>query len=207
MENSAERFWSARMASCVRRAHVQIAGSTLWPARTADASADGRVRISALPAGSYALRATSGALVSATDLGIPRNCGEKCPVLLTLLPGVFAAARVVDGEADDAAPVGHARVTLVEAGGRFPLEVMSDDAGSARLAFNRSPFLLNSWLRRTASSPAARSPSPRTATPYRLCWSALEPVEGRVFDGRGRPVDGATIEIVGSSPAGDPIRR
>jgi hypothetical protein len=186
-------------------AHVQIAGNALWPARTADTVADGTVRIGSLAAGSYALRATSGALVSATDLGIVLGRGEERPVVLTLMPGLFASARVVDGETEDAAPVSHARVTLVEAGlSPFPLEVVSDASGAARLGpVAAGPALLTAQADGFVPRGAVDLPSDgRTATIVLIRAGA---VEGRVFDGRGRPVDGATIEVVGSSPNGAPI--
>jgi len=186
-------------------AHVQIAGSSLWPARATDTGADGTARIGGLAAGSYALRATSGERVSATDVGIPLGRGEERPVTLTLVPGVFAAARVVDGETDDAAPVAHARVTLVEGGlSPFPLEATTDEHGSARLG-PVLPFaaLLSAeadgFVPRGA---VALPPDGRTAT---IVLVRAGVVEGRVLDARGRPIDGATIELVGSSLTGDPI--
>jgi protocatechuate 3,4-dioxygenase beta subunit len=186
-------------------AHVQIAGSSLWPARTTDTATDGTVRIGGLAAGSYALRATSGGNVSATDLGIPLGRGEERHVTLTLLPGVFAAAKVVDGDADDAAPVPHARVTLVEGGlSPFPLEATTDETGSARLGpVARSAALLSAEADGFVPRGAIDLPPDGHTVTIVLVKAGV--VEGRVVDAKGRPIDGATIEIVGSSVTGSPI--
>ena len=186
-------------------AHVQIAGSALWPARGADTGPDGTVRIGGLPAGSYALRATSGSAVSSTDLGIPLERGEERPVVLTLGPGIFAAVEVVDSDADDAAPVARARLTLVEGGlSPFPLEALTDESGAARLGpIAQGPAFLSVDAEGFVARGGVLAPDDgRTVT---LVLARAGVVLGRVKDVRGRAIDGATIEIVGSSMTGAPI--
>jgi len=186
-------------------ARVQVAGSSLWPARTTDTSSDGTVRIGGLTAGSYALRASSGALVSSTELGLALARGEERHVVLTLKPGLFAAVDVVEGEDNEAHPIPHARVSLVEAGlSPFPLEGTTDDKGSVRigpvaigpaqLAAQADGFVPHGAI--------ALPPDGRTVT---ITLVRAGAVEGRVLDARGRPVDGATLEIVGTSITGAPI--
>ena len=186
-------------------AHVQIAGSSLWPARTTDTATDGTVRIGGLAAGSYALRATSGGNVSATDLGIPLTRGEEKHVTLTLRPGVFASAKVMDGDGDDAHPVARARVTLVEGGlSPFPLEATTDATGSASLG----PVACGDALLSAEADgfvPRGAIELPPDGHTVTIVLVRAGVVEGRVLDARGRPIDGATIELVGSSLTGSPI--
>jgi len=186
-------------------ARVQIAGTALWPARATDAGPDGTVRIGGLPAGSYALRATSGDAVSATDIGIPLARGEERRVVLTLGAGVFAVVKVVDGEGDDASPIARARVTLVEGGlSPFPLEATTDAKGAARLGpVARGSSVLSAQADGFVARGAIGLPEDGRAVTIVLDRAGV--VEGRVVDARGRPVDGATIELVGSSPTGAPI--
>jgi protocatechuate 3,4-dioxygenase beta subunit len=192
-------------------AQVQVAGGALWPPRTADVT-HGTVRIGALPAGSYALRASDGAWVSSTEIGVVLGRGEEREVVLTLVPGVFATARVMDGSADDAQPIAHARVTLVEGGvSPFPMEAVSDQAGTARLGpFASGPASL--LVEADGFVPRGAVDAPQDGRTVTVVLDRAGVVEGRVVDARGRPIDGATIEIVGSTSTGapiddDPVRR
>jgi len=183
---------------------VQVAGTALWPARTTDTRPDGTVRIGALVAGSYALRATSGSLVSPTDLGIPLARGEERHVTLRLSQGVFATAKVVE-DTDDGASIAGARMTLVEAGlSPFPIEGTSDIAGTVRLGpVARGPAFLSAQAAGFVARGAIEVPS--DGHPLTVVMVHAGVIEGRVEDAHGRAVDGATIEIVGSSAAGAPI--
>jgi hypothetical protein len=186
-------------------ARVQIAGSSLWPARSTETGADGTTRIGALAAGSYALRATSGSLASPIELGVPLGRGEERPVVLKLAPGLYASARVMDGDSDDASPVRGARVTLAEAGlSPFPLEATTDKKGLARLGpIAPGPALLSAQADGYVPRGAIDVPASGATATIVLVRAGV--VVGRVVDGRGRPVDGATIEIVGTSASGSPI--
>ncbi len=78
---------------------------------------------------------------------------------------------------------------------------MSDDAGSARLGpIAPGPALLTAQA--DGFVPRGSITVPPDGHTVTIVLVRAGAVEGRVFDGRGRPVDGATIEIVGSSPAG-----
>jgi hypothetical protein len=186
-------------------ARVQVAGSSLWPARTTDTGADGTVRIAGLLSGSYALRATAGALVSETDLGIALARGEERTITLRLGPGIFASARVMDGEAEDAMPVPQARVTLVETGlSPFPLEALSDKDGFVRLGpVVAAPAVLTAQA--DGFVPLAGVLVPLDGHPVTLVMVKAGTVVGRVVDGKGRPVGGASISVVGTSFSGSPI--
>ncbi len=187
------------------RAKVEIAGSAVWPARNADADLSGHVRIGALPQGSYAVRATMGDLVSPIELGVTLDRGEEKSLILRLGRGRLVSVRVVDSDASDALPVPGAKISLAEAGvSPFPLEGTTDKDGRARLG----PI---------APGPASLSARAEGFVPRTLVVTSGEEgsvvvalaragtLSGRVVDARGFPIDGASIEIVGTDPSGAPI--
>jgi len=187
-------------------ARVAVAGATLWPARSTSTGEGGDVRIGGLAAGTYALRATQGNLVSPIELGILLGRGEEKAVTLRMAPGRWVVVRTTDGDADDADPVAAARVTLAEAGlSPFPLEATTDAKGratlgpiapgGATLAARADGFVGRGGI------PLVEPPPPET----RIALVRAGVLTGKVVDARGYPVDGATIEIVGTDPAGAPI--
>ena len=190
----------------VADARVAVAGAMLWPARSAQTDAEGGVRISGLAAGMYALRATSGDRVSPIELGVLLGRGEEKGVVLHLGPGRWVSVRVTDGDADDAPPVAAASVTLAEQGvSPFPIEATTDAKGLARLG-PIAPGSATLGVQADGFVPrgavlVADPPPPQTHVA--LVRAGI--LTGRVVDARGYPVDGATIEIVGTDPAGAPI--
>jgi hypothetical protein len=187
-------------------ARVAIAGAALWPPRVASADANGDIHIGALAAGTYALRATSGEGVSAIELGVALDRGEEKSLTLRLGPGSWVAVRVFDDDGDGASPVAGARVSLAEAGlSPFPFEATTDAAGRARLGpVPPGPVTLSA----RADGFVARGSLPLTAPvsgETRVTLLRAGTLIGRVVDARGFPVDGATIEVVGTDLAGLPI--
>jgi hypothetical protein len=187
-------------------ARVAVAGAMLWPARYADADVRGDVRIGGLAAGMYALRATQGDLVSPIELGVLLSRGEEKAVTLQLAPGRWVGVRVTDGDADDAEPIVAARVTLAEAGiSPFPIEATTDAKGRARLG-PIAPGSATLSARADGFVPRSAVPIPDRPPPEtRVALVRAGVLTGRVVDARGYPVDGATIEIVGTDPTGAPI--
>ncbi|HXX69600.1 MAG TPA: carboxypeptidase regulatory-like domain-containing protein [Polyangiaceae bacterium] len=187
-------------------AHVLLAGAMLWPPRSADADSDGEVRIAGLAAGTYALRATKDDAASPIDLGVVLGRGENKVIDLHLARARFLRVRVTDGDGDAAGGIAGARVTLAEGEiSPFPLEATTDASGRARLG----PFALGiATLAARADGFVARGalvigdPPPSEA---RVALARAGALSGRVLDTGGRPVDGATLEIVGTDPAGGPI--
>ncbi len=190
----------------VAGARVDVAGAMLWPPRAARTSDHGEVRIGGLAAGTYALRATQGENVSAIELGIPLARGEEKTVVLRLAPGRMIAVRATDGADDDAAPVGGARITLAEGGlSPFPLEATTDAKGRARLgpiAEGGATFGARADGFVPLGAMALADPVPAET---RLALVRSGTLTGRVLDGRGQPVGGATIEIAGTDTRGGPI--
>ena len=187
-------------------ARVAVAGAMLWPARVAVADARGDVRIGGLPAGTYALRATKDDAVSPIELDVSLGRGEEKQVVLRLGRGRFVGVVVTDGDARDAAPIASARVTLAEGGlSPFPLEATTDRAGRARLG-PIAPGTAALGARADGYMPrgAVAVPDPPPAE-TRVALVRAGTVTGRVLDARGRPIDGATIAIVGTDAVGQPI--
>ncbi|HEY3816545.1 MAG TPA: carboxypeptidase regulatory-like domain-containing protein [Polyangiaceae bacterium] len=190
----------------VADARVAVAGAMLWPARSAQTDGAGDVRIGGLAAGMYALRATAGDRVSPIELGVLVGRGEEKSVVLHLGPGRWVSVRVTDGDADDADPLAAARVTLAEQGlSPFPIEATTDAKGLAHLG-PIAPGGATLGVRADGfvprgAVPVADPPPPET----RVALVRAGVLTGRVLDARGYPVDGASIEIVGTDPAGAPI--
>jgi hypothetical protein len=201
-------FVSVRMpdGSAARGAKVHIAGAQLWPARVADVDDRGEVRIGALAAGSYALRATRGDLASPIELGVPVARAEEKQVTLELRPGVVLGVRVTDGEGDHADAIRGARVTLTEAGvSPFPVEAVTDASGRARLGpVAPGDLAVAARADGYVARGAIQVPTPAPQE-LRVALSRAGVLAGRVVDARGFPVDGATIQVVGTDFAGAPI--
>ncbi len=184
-------------------AKVLVAGPTLWPPRMAETTSTGKVRIGALPAGAYALRATSGDAVSPTELAVPLARGEEKTVTLKLAPGVRVPVRVLS---EDETPVAAARVTLAEGGVTpFPLEAATDKAGRAILGpIARGPASLAASADGFVPRGAIAVPEP-LAGEVTIVLARAGILVGRVVDTRGFPVDGASLVVVGTDFSGAPI--
>jgi hypothetical protein len=193
-------------AAPVAGARVAVAGAALWPARVAFADEHGDLRIGGLAAGTYALRAEKGDAVSPIELDVALGRGEEKQATLHLAQGRFVGVLVTDGDARDAAPVASARVTLAEGGlSPFPLEATTDRAGRARLGpISPGGAVLGAqadgFMARGAVA-VGEPPPPET----RVALVRAGTLSGRVVDARGRPIDGATIAVVGTDALGQPI--
>ncbi|MGO9833744.1 MAG: carboxypeptidase regulatory-like domain-containing protein [Polyangiaceae bacterium] len=188
----------------VEGARVAVAGATLWPSRMATADPEGAVRIGGLTAGTYALRATKDDSVSPIELGVTLARGEERSLTLKLVPGRFVAVHVT--EEDEAQPIADTRLTLAEGGlSPFPLEAVTDAKGFARVG----PFLagsatLGARAEGFVSRGAVAVPDPPPHE-LRVVLVRAGVVTGRVVDARGYPIDGASIQLVGTDPSGGPI--
>ncbi|MBX3186144.1 MAG: carboxypeptidase regulatory-like domain-containing protein [Labilithrix sp.] len=191
-------------------ARVLVASPALWPARVAETSEDGGVRIGGLDPGSYSLRAVKGANVSPLELGVLVARGEEKAIELRLAPGVMIAARVVDPQGgralDDEEGIPRAQVTLAEGGlSPFPLEGLTDKHGRVVLGpIARVAATLSARADGFVSKGAVRveDPAPPEVKIALLRGGSLV---GRIVDTRGYAVDGATIRVVGTDLEGMPI--
>jgi len=187
-------------------ARVVIAGATLWPARSAEADARGSARIAGLLAGSYDLRATLGGSVSETLLGFEVARGAHEKLTLRLAPGRTVIALVTDGAGKSPVVVPNADVVLAEGGvSSFPIRGRTGSDGTVALGpISTGPATLGARAPDFVGSALVAVPEVLDG-PVRVALTRGATVTGEVDDARGFPIDGATIEIVGTDPSGLPI--
>jgi len=187
-------------------ATVEIAGTALWPSRKGATGVTGKVKLSGLFAGTYALRAVYDRSVSPTEIGLTLTPGQELELTLRLAPGRSVAVHVVDGEADDASPVRGARVVLAESGvSPFPLEAETDAQGRATLGpIAAGPATLTARAEGYVGRTAVSVPEVLTGD-VKLVLARAGVLRGVVVDARGFPIAGATIAIVGNDFEGGPI--
>ena len=187
-------------------ATVMIAGPSLWPARSALADGQGVARIAGLLAGSYDLRATLSGLVAPTLLGFELARGANEKLTLQLEAGRTIIALVTDGEGRSPLVVPNADVVLAEGGvSSFPLRGRTGTDGTVQLGpIAAGPATLGARASDFVSS--ALVPVPEVLDgPVRVPLTRGATLVGDVEDARGFPIDGATIEVVGTDSSGLPI--
>ncbi len=187
-------------------ATVMIAGPTLWPARSALADAHGLARITGLLAGSYDLRASLAENVAPTLLGFELGRGANEKLTLRLEPGRTVVALVTDGAGESPLIVANADVVLAESGlSSFPIRGRTGSDGKVSLGpIASGPATLGARADDFVGSALVVVPEVLTG-PVLVPLTRGATLRGEVTDARGYPVDGATIEVVGSDPSGLPI--
>ena len=187
-------------------AEVLIGGSSLWPVRSTETDAEGSVRIAGLLAGSYDLRATLGDLVSPTLYAFELARGADETVTLRLGTGRMVRALVTDGPDEDASVVPNADVVLAEAGlSTFPLRGRTGADGIVVLGpISGGPATLAARATGFVSTAAVAVPDPLDG-PVRIPLVRGGTLLGEVVDTKDRPIDGASVEVVGTDLGGLPI--
>jgi hypothetical protein len=188
------------------QANVEIGGATLWPARSAQADARGDCKISGLLSGSYDLRASREQQVSRVLMGLVLERGQDQEVTLTLEPGRFVTALVTDGSGPSPHLVPGADVVLAEEGlSTFPLRGRSGGDGKVTLGpISNGPATLSGRAPDFVGSAVVAVPD-ALDKPVPLALVRGGTLLGEVVDARGFPVDGASVEVVGSDAMGLPI--
>jgi hypothetical protein len=187
-------------------ATVMIAGATLWPARSAEADSQGVARIAGLLAGNYDLRASLGTFVSPTLLGFELGRGESGKLSLRLEPGRTVIALVTDGEGKSPIVVPNADVVLAEGGvSSFPIRGRTGTDGTVALGpIATGPATLGARAADFVGSALVAVPDVLDG-PVHVPLTRGATIVGEVDDARGFPIEGATIEVVGTDPSGLPI--
>lgn len=187
-------------------ATVLIGGSVLWPARRAETDADGSTRISGLLSGSYDIKAMKGSLVSDTLYGYQLERGAADELTLRLHSGRMVIAWVTDDDDDHPSNVADADVVLAEGGlSSFPMRARTGADGRAILGpISAGPATLAAGADGYVSRSAVVVPDPLDG-PVRISLLRGGTLEGEVVDVKGRPVDGASIEVIGTDLDGLPI--
>jgi hypothetical protein len=185
---------------------VLVVGSALWPARRTTADPAGRARIRSLPRGIYDFRATRGDAVAPVEIGVPLGRGETKSITLSLSAGRRVTVHVTDGDEPDAKPVAAASVVLTESGiSPFPLEASTDAKGLVTLG----PIILGeAFVSARAEGFVSKTGipvGPEKSPKVEVALIRGGTLVGQVADARGFPVDGASIEVVGTDLYGDPI--
>ncbi len=186
-------------------ATVFVAGSSLWPARSAATNKLGSVTIAGLARGFYDVRAERGDLVSDTETGVMLERGEIKALRLGLISGVFVKVTVTEGEGDGSPTVPRADVALVEGGlSSFPRYGRTDGAGVVVIG----PIAgTDATLSARAEGFVARSAVPleEGATEATIALMRGGKLVGTVVDERDYPIDGVSLEVVGVDSGGMPI--
>jgi protocatechuate 3,4-dioxygenase beta subunit len=187
-------------------ATVAIAGATLWPARRSTTDGQGKTRIAGLSAGAYDLQALLGDQISEPMVGFELDRGAEANVTLVLGPGRSVTALVTDGDGERALVVANADVVLSPSGlGSFPLRGRTGTNGKVVLGpLASGPATLTARAEGFVTSPLVPVPEEITE-PVRVALLRGATIRGEVVDGRGFPVDGASIEIVGTDAYGMPV--
>ncbi|HEX7671973.1 MAG TPA: carboxypeptidase regulatory-like domain-containing protein, partial [Polyangiaceae bacterium] len=190
----------------VPHATVLVAGSGLWPARSLETDAEGRARVSGIGAGAYDVKAIAGPLVSKTELGVKVERGETHAVSVVLVPGRMIPIVVTDGEGDHPHLVRDADVVLVEGGiSSFPIQGRTSAFGKVLLG----PIAPGDTVASARADGFVSRSSvvvPEVVTEdVRIALLRGATLRGEVVDADGRPVDGASIEVIGTDSDGMPI--
>ena len=186
-------------------ATVLVAGSALWPARSATTDIRGRVTISGLGRGFYDLRAERPPYVSDTESGVLLERGEIKQVTLSLVSGGSVTVTVTDGDGDDAPPVPNADVALVEGGvSSFPRYGRTDKKGKVTLGpLAGSDATVSAQAEGFVARSAVAVEEGQTEVRVSLLRGGK--IIGRVVDEKDFPIDGAQLEVVGVGIDGMPI--
>jgi protocatechuate 3,4-dioxygenase beta subunit len=187
-------------------ATVAIAGSSLWPARRAEANREGRARIAGLLPGSYDLQASLGGEISEPTIGMMLERGAELDTKLVLLPGRTVTALVTDGEGEHPLVVPNADVVLTPSGlASFPLKGRTGTDGKVTLGpVAPGPLTLAARADGFVSGALVAVPEV-TKEPVRIALLRGATLRGDVVDARGFPIDGASIEVIGTDSFGLPI--
>lgn len=187
-------------------ATVSIVGSSLWPARRTETGPDGTAKIAGLLGGAYDLKATLGSLVSRPFIGYELARGADETLTLELEQGRMVTALVTDGEGPNPLVVQGADVVLAEGGlGSFPLRGRTGSDGRVVLGpISRGPATLAAQATGFVGGAVVAVPDELDG-PVRLSLVRGATLRGEVVDSRGFPIDGASVEIVGTDLRGMPV--
>ncbi|MCA9631737.1 MAG: carboxypeptidase regulatory-like domain-containing protein [Myxococcales bacterium] len=187
-------------------ADVLISGSGLWPARRTRTDGMGVTRIGGLLSGSYDIRAEKGSAVSHTLIGHQITKGEHSEVTLQLLPGRMVQVVVSGGSEADSELVQGADVVLTEYGlSSFPLQGTTGSDGAVSLGpIAPGPASVSARATGYVARGGVAVPE-KLDGPVKVTLLKGATLIGLVKDTNDNPVDGASIEIIGTDIDGMPV--
>ncbi|MSP26395.1 MAG: hypothetical protein EXR75_14830 [Myxococcales bacterium] len=185
-------------------AAVTVAGSALWPSRSATTGALGEVTITELPRGFYDVRAEAGEFVSEPGRGLLLEHGEHKVLEISLIHGRFVRVVVTDGEGDPPISIEDADVVLVEGGlSSFPRFGRTDQHGVVRLGPITDSATVSAY--RLGFVPTSAVSVEDGVSEIRVSLLRGAALVGRIVDERGWPIEGASLEVVGAGVDGSPL--
>lgn len=183
-------------------ADVVLAGSGVWPARSVRTDAEGRFALEAVPPGIYEVQARSAQAAAEPRRGLVIEAGGRAFLTFHLERGESLLARVIDAETER--PIAGAELIVMEDSlGLAPRVLRSGADGTARLG-----GLRGSSHRVTVHAEGYVPLVAEPWTPGAPLQVALEPgavLRGIVLDARDRPIEGASLEIIGDATDRQPI--
>jgi hypothetical protein len=190
----------------VEGATVTLSGTSLWPARRVVTNAKGQANVHGLLAGSFDLHAVKGDLVSRTEQSVPLARGEQRAVALRLIRGRKVTVFVTDGDGEPIVAVANADVVVTEGGlSSFPERGRTQADGRVTLGpFEPGPLSASATARDFVGTSVVAVPEDSVAN-VRVALRRGGTMIGSVVDQFDHPIDGASIEIVGTDFMGLPV--
>ncbi len=183
-------------------ATVVVAGSGLWPARQVRSDRAGRFRIPDVPPGIYEARAHAGSLVAEPRRGLEVGPDSRLFLTFSLRPGAVLTGIIEDSETHE--PIEGAEITVAaEALDIAPRAATSDATGRFRVAGLRSVMHRVSVYAEGYVPVTALEHSPGQTLTVTL--TAGGTLIGVVLDADHRPVEGATLEVLGEALDHQPL--
>lgn len=184
-------------------AEVVLAGSGVWPPRSARSDATGAFALPGVPGGVYELRARRGPLVGDPREGLLLAPGATADVQLVVVAGRTLHAVVWDADADG--PLPGAQVVVAEDSLSFaPRAVRAGARGEFDVEGLRAIPHRVSVRAEGYTSIVARTVEPG-GEPMRLALRRAATLAGVVVDQDGEPVRGARVEVSGTDESGAPV--
>ncbi len=178
---------------------IPLSGSAAGTVAEADVlafrtDAHGAFHLSGLPPGSLRVAARKAGFAPSESSAHALHAGETLrEVQITLSHGGSVAGRVVD--AHDA-PLEHVRVELLAETEGSPRSTVSDQLGAFRFSAVRGPWIVTAYppgLPPVRANATLKGSEEQTIT-LRVETETVT-LEGRVLDGRARPIENATISL------------
>lgn len=183
-------------------ASVVIAGSGIWPARRVETNAEGRFRFGDIPPGIYEVRASAGDLVAEPRRGLEVAPGK--PAFLTFALREGFALRGIVRDAASGAPIEGAEITV--SGQALDVAPRTATSGTDG-RFTIRGLTPGAWLVSAFADGYVpiNAREHESRAPLELALDPAATLAGVVLDEDGRPLEGATIEVIGDTAERQPI--
>ncbi|MCA9610907.1 MAG: carboxypeptidase regulatory-like domain-containing protein [Myxococcales bacterium] len=184
------------------RASVLIAGSGIWPARQTTTDEDGRFHFHDVPPGTYEARAQAESLVAEPRRGIEVEPGTRAFLTFVLRPGASLVGIITDSDSSEG--IEGAEITVSsESLDVAPRAATTDAEGRFRIAgVRRAPHRVSVWAEGYVPVTALEHDP---GEPLEIALTPGGTLVGVVLDADRRPVEGATLEVIGEATDHQPV--